>query len=60
MTKKRQSSQMAPGKFLTIQNDDIDIRSLVSEATYLAKKDDKINKLFYEKNTIGERGIHRF
>jgi hypothetical protein len=34
--------------------------SLVSPSEYMKNKDTGINKLFYEKNTIGERGIKRF
>jgi hypothetical protein len=34
--------------------------SLVSPSEYLKNKDSDINKLFYEKHTIGERGIKRF
>jgi len=41
-------------------NDGVDIMSLVSPSEYMKNKDKGINKLFYEKHTIGERGIHRF
>lgn len=34
--------------------------SLVSPSEYMKNKDKKIHKLFYEKGTIGERGIKRF
>ena len=34
--------------------------SLVSPSEYLKNKDKKINRLFFEKHTIGERGIKRF
>jgi|TARA_B110001450_G_C17535479_1_gene446382 hypothetical protein len=40
--------------------DGVDIMSLVSPSEYMKNKDNNINKLFYEKNTIGERGIKRF
>jgi hypothetical protein len=40
--------------------DGVDIMSLVSPSEYMKNKDTGINKLFYEKNTIGERGIKRF
>ena len=40
--------------------DGVDIMSLVSPFEYMKNKDTGINKLFYEKNTIGERGIKRF
>jgi len=40
--------------------DGVDIMSLCSPSEYMRNKDKGINKLFYEKNTIGERGIKRF
>jgi len=40
--------------------DGVDIMSLVSPSEYMKNKDRNIHKLFYEKNTIGERGIKRF
>jgi len=40
--------------------DGVDILSLVSPSEYSRNKDKQINKLFYLKNTIGERGIKRF
>ena len=40
--------------------DGVDIMSLISPSEYMTQKDNKINSLFHEKGTIGERGVKRF
>ena len=56
----RRSNSISIRSGLDVSHDGVDIMSLVSPSEYMKNKDRDIKKLFYEKNTIGERGIKRF
>lgn len=61
MSVPRRSNSINIRSHLKNQNDDgVDILSMCSPSEYMRNKDAGIKKLFYEKNTIGERGIKRF